>query len=101
MTRSEQNIRLASDLYEARRAARFLLRESYAETLKPYRDLIGRVMTEKKLSVLQAALDVGKRIPPADGIPLMCVMAAAVEMIEPSDTNLRTSDAVDPVGGRG
>lgn len=85
-TMAEQNIKMASDLYEARRAARFLLGASYAETLKPYRDFIGRVMADKGLSVLRAALDVGTCIPPADPIPLMCVLAAAVEMIEEPPT---------------
>jgi hypothetical protein len=80
--RAEQNVRTAADLYEARRAARFLLRDSYESALQPYRRVIGLVMRDKKLSVLSAALYVGQQIPPSDPIPLMCVMAAAVEMIE-------------------
>jgi len=82
MTRAEQNINVASDLYEARRAARFLLAAKYTETLKPYRDLIGRVMVAENLPVLRAALKIGESIPASDAVPLMCVMAAAVEMIE-------------------
>lgn len=81
-TRAEQNIEVTSNLYEARRAARFLLGASYAETLKPYRDFIARVMADEGLPVLRAALKIGKSIPASDPIPLMCVMAAAVEMIE-------------------
>jgi hypothetical protein len=86
MLRAEQNVKIAADLYEARRAAKFLLQGSYAETLKPYQDVIARVMADKRLSVLQAALKVGQSIPPSDAIPLMCVMAAAVEMIEQPET---------------
>lgn len=97
MTRAEQNIKIASDLYEARRAARFLLSASYAETLKPYRDFIERVMASEGLSVLQAALKIGQSIPASDGIPLMCVMAAAVEMIESPPA----ADAVARSGGDG
>jgi hypothetical protein len=82
MTRAEQNVKVASDLYDARRAARFLLGASYVETLRPYRDFIGRVMAAEGLTVLRAALKIGLSIPPSDAIPLMCVMAAAVEMIE-------------------
>lgn len=82
MNRAEQNVRTASDLYEARRAAKSLLGSSYAETLKPYRDFIARVMKAEELPVLRAALKIGESIPPSDPIPLMCVMAAAVEMIE-------------------
>ena len=109
MTRAEQNVKIASDLYEARRAARFLLGASYAETLKPYRDFIGRVMADKGLPVLGAALDIGTHIPPSDPIPLMCVMAAAVEMIEEpqlglgviphqGETRETEQDLVAPVG---
>jgi hypothetical protein len=82
MNRAEQDVKVASDLYEARRAARFLLGANYAATLKPYRDFIGRVMADEGLPVLRAALKIGKSIPASDGIPLMCVMAAAVEMCE-------------------
>lgn len=82
MGRAEQDVRIASNLYEARRAAKFLLGAGYADTLKPYRDFIARVMTDEGLPVLRAALKIGQTIPPADGIPLMCVMAAAVEIIE-------------------
>jgi hypothetical protein len=82
MNRAEQDVRTTSDLYEARRAAKFLLGTRYAETLQPYREFIGRVMAAEDLPVLRAALKIGLSIPPSDAIPLMCVMAAAVEMIE-------------------
>jgi len=87
MTRAEQKVQVAADLYEARRAARFLLRDSYEATLRPYRELIARVMADRQVPVLSAALMLGQEIPPADGIPLMCVMAAAVEMIESPEIN--------------
>jgi len=97
ITRAEQNVKIASDMYEARRAAKFLLGASYTETLRPYRDFIGRVMTDEGLPMLRAALKVGRSIPESDAIPLMCVMAAAVEMIE----SPQSADAVDPhVEGR-
>ena len=82
MNRSEQNVKMASDLYEARRAAKFLLGKSYQETLKGYRDLIATAMQREQLPVLRAVLAIVKTMPTADGIPLMCLMAAAVEMIE-------------------
>lgn len=81
-TRAERDVQMASYLYEARRAAKFLLGDKYAETLRPYREFIGRVMAAEDLPVLRAALKIGQSIPPADGIPLMCVLAAAVEMLE-------------------
>jgi hypothetical protein len=64
------------------KTTKFLLGASYAETLKPYRDFIARVMKNEELPVLRAALKIGQSIPPSDAIPLMCVMAAAVEMVE-------------------
>jgi hypothetical protein len=82
MTRAEQDINTAAKLYEARRAAKFILGARYAETLRPYRDFIGHVMASEGLPVLRAALKIGLSIPPTDAIPLMCVMAAAVEMME-------------------
>jgi hypothetical protein len=82
MNGAEQFVKTTADLYEARRAAKFLLGASYAETLKPYRDFIARVMKNEELPVLRAALKIGQSIPPSDAIPLMCVMAAAVEMVE-------------------
>ena len=92
MTRAEQNVRTASDFYEARRAARFLLGVSYAETLKPYRDFIGRVMADERLPILRAVLKIGASIPASDPIPLMCLLAAGVEMMEEPPS----ADAVDP-----
>jgi hypothetical protein len=94
MTRAEQNIKTTADLYEARRAARFLLGGSYAETLRPYRDFIGRVMADEGLPVLRAALKIGQCIPPSDAIPLMCVLAAAVEMIESPATQATTEPPI-------
>ncbi len=80
--RTEQNVKVAADLYEARRAAKFLLGDGYAKTLKPYREFIAKVMDAERLPVLRAALKIGQSIPAVDVIPLMCIMAAAVEMIE-------------------
>jgi hypothetical protein len=82
MNRAEQNLEMASNLYEARRAAKFLLGSSYAETLRPYREFVARVMSDEELPVLRAALKIGRSIPASDPIPLMCVLAAAVEMME-------------------
>src|SRR5687768_15079938 len=92
MNRAEQNVKMASDLYEARRAAKFLLGASYAATLKPYREFIGRVMTTEGLPVLRAVLKIGATIPTSDPIPLMFLLAAGVEMIEDPPS----ADAVDP-----
>ncbi len=84
MNRAEQNIKMAADLYEARRAAKFLLGVGYMDALQPYRDFITRVMADEELPALRAMIKIGKCIPPSDAIPMMCLMAAAVEIMEPS-----------------
>jgi hypothetical protein len=85
LQRHKADVKLAAWLYDCRSAARGLLGDSYAETLKPYRAFISRVMREKKLPVLRATLDIGKHIAEGDPVPLMMLMAAAVEMMESSE----------------
>lgn len=81
-SRAEQDIEMMNRLYDCRRAARGILGESYETTLKPWRDFVGRVMQAKSLTVLQAVIDIGLHLEPHDGMSLMLVMAAGVEMIE-------------------
>lgn len=95
MNRAEQNIDMMNWLYDCRRAARGILGDSYAATLTPWREFIRRVMQAKGLSTLPAALDIGKHVEPHDGLSLMLVFAAGVELIEsPALTN-----AIDPTDG--
>jgi hypothetical protein len=90
MDRAEQNVKMAADLYQARRSAKFLLGVGYTKALRPYQDFLARVMADEGLPVLRAMIKIGKCLPPSDAIPLMCLMAAAVEMIEQHES----SDAV-------
>ncbi len=93
MTRAEQDADMTARLYDCRSAARGILGASYVDTLKPWRDLVARVMAAKRMTVLQAAIDIGKHIEPSDGLSLMLAFAASVEMIE----SPQATDAVDPV----
>lgn len=58
MDRAEQNVTTAANLYEARRAAKFLLGASYTATLKPYREFIARVMADEQLGSVSFRLSV-------------------------------------------
>jgi hypothetical protein len=93
MTRAERDIEMTARLYDCRSAARGILGPSYVSTLRPWREFVGRVMEAKKLSTLQAVIDIGKHIDPCDGTALMLVMAAGVEMIE-------SAQSADAVGQR-
>jgi hypothetical protein len=82
----EQQVEMTGRLYDCRRAARWILGASYVDTLKPWRDLIARVMMAKRLSTLQAVIDIGGHIEPHDGMTLMLAFTAAVEMIESGES---------------
>lgn len=82
MTRHEQTLTIVARCYECREAARLLLRERYDSTVQSWRQLIAERMAREQKSILQAALVIGQAIPPSDGVPLMMLMAATVEMIE-------------------
>jgi hypothetical protein len=94
---AERDAEMTARLYDCRSAARGILGDSYVETLKPWRAVVEKVMAAKGKTVLSAVIDIGLHIDPSDGIALMLVMAAGVEMLESPGSGLR----VDPVDGRG
>jgi hypothetical protein len=75
-------VRLHDQLQEARRAARFLLGASYEGAAEPYRALIRKVAATETVNALQAAIRIGSSLPVDDAIPLMMVLAAAVDELE-------------------
>lgn len=75
-------VRLRDQLIEARRCARFLLGAGYRSRVQPYRELIARVATDEGVEILSAAIRVGSAIPESDAIPLMLVLAAALDEVE-------------------
>ncbi|MDF8912878.1 hypothetical protein OU568_26605 [Escherichia coli] len=83
MQPTEQQVKMAAKLYEMRDRARRLLGAKY----KPHMDELGRIltMTSKRdgKSVLKVATEIAKKRE-LIGIDLMMVMAAAVELSEPS-----------------
>lgn len=81
-TRAEQDVKMAGRLYECRDAARLILGSRYAETIAPWKVVIGAHMHAGTLSVLQAVIRIGHTLRGDDATVLMLVMAAAVEMME-------------------
>lgn len=90
-SRAEQNVEMADRMYDCRRAARGILGKNYAERLEPWRELIARVMTVKGKTTLSAAIAIGQSIDASDGIALMLLFAAAVEMVEEAGSPPRGS----------
>lgn len=82
----ETQIKIAAKLYECRDTAKRFFREEYAEKLKPYMHIIQEVMKANELEVLEAILKISKtKTYLDDGMVQMLFMAAAVELMEPSE----------------
>lgn len=79
----EKQVRMAATLYDMRDKARRLLGDKY----KPHMTELGRILqmtaTRDKKSVLQVATEVCKKRE-LIGMDLLMVMAAAVELTEPT-----------------
>lgn len=83
---SEQIISTANRLYEMRRALRALFGERYTEVVSPYGKTIRHVATQRGISEVEAAIQMAtemKKVNP-DPVITMCLMAAAVDLVEPS-----------------
>lgn len=83
MTATEQQIKMAAQLYDMRDKAKRLLGDRY----KPHMAELGKILKatadRDRKSVLAVATDVAKKRE-LTGMDLMLVMAAAVELEEPS-----------------
>jgi hypothetical protein len=83
MTATEQQVRMAAQLYDMRDKAKRLLGERY----KPHMAELGKILKatadRDRKSVLSVATEVAKKRE-LIGMDLMLVMAAAVELEEPS-----------------
>jgi hypothetical protein len=83
-----KQIKMAAKLYECRDTAKSLAKmqeTDYKEMLKPYTEIIKRVMEMNELEELQALLRISKSKTYEDsGMAQLLFMAATVELIEPS-----------------
>lgn len=74
-------VQMAAKLYEARDAAKMLLGAHYKRDMELWAVAIRGEAESKKTSELAAAISMAKQ---ADGFGAVMILAAAVEMTEPS-----------------
>lgn len=74
---------IAAKMYEARRTLKFLLPDQFHARCQHWQEIIKKVSAGKELSDLEAVIDMLRVIQP-DGMAQLWLLAAYVEMIEPS-----------------
>ena len=79
----ERSITLTAQLYATRTSARLQLGDDYADAMETIGREIEKVMRDKNLGVVEAAMDICKEN--TSGNQHILVMAAAVELVEPSE----------------
>lgn len=80
----EKLVKIAARLYECRDTAKQLLGDKYLERMKLYGEWIRKVSESRKIDDLAAAKEIINTIGTEDGMVVMHIIAAAVELIEPS-----------------
>lgn len=83
MTASEQKVKMAARLYDMRDKARLLLGDRYGPHMAELGKLLKMTAERDGKEPLAVAVDVAKRRG-LTGMDLMMVMAAAVELTEPT-----------------
>ena len=83
---SEKHIEIVATLYKARKAVRSLYPDSYADHCMDWQDTIKKVAAGLQISELEAVIDILAKLADESGSAFtqMWVMAAYVEMVEPS-----------------
>jgi hypothetical protein len=83
---SEQVVSIAARMYECRRTCRNLFGARFPEIMEGYGKTIRQVAAERKIEAIPAALAMAKEMQAVDSDPFItiCLMAAAVEIVEPS-----------------
>ena len=82
---TKHDIRLTVALYQMRDGAKLILGDKYAEKMAEFRKVIERVQSGLKLdNPLAAATRICQKVE-AGGFEVVLLMAAACEMIEPSN----------------
>jgi hypothetical protein len=80
---TEKQIRMTAQLYEMRDLAKMLLQDRYAARMVELGEVINNVATAQKISLLAAATLLAKA-PTNTPMGAILVMAAVVELMEPS-----------------
>lgn len=83
---SEQHVDIASKLYSARRSLRSLCPDVFADRCKEWQNVIKKVSETKGLTDIEAMIDIMTKLEGKE-VAQMWVMAAYVEMVEPTHGN--------------
>lgn len=76
---------MAAKLYQCRDTAKRFFKEEFEEKILPYKKIISDVAKEKKIGELEAMMKIcDDDVIKNNGWTMMLLMAAAVEIIEPS-----------------
>jgi hypothetical protein len=79
---TQQKIQMAAKLYDCRDTARRLLGKAFNPKIAEYSEVIKLVMSDKKIDTLAAGIFLSKQS--ENPMTVIMVLAATVEMIEPS-----------------
>ncbi len=87
--RAEKLISTANHMYECRRACHTMFGAKYGEIVDPYAKVIRHVAAERGIDTIPAALAMAKEMQALhkDPIITICLMAAAVDIIEPPSSS--------------
>lgn len=80
-------IQIAAKMYEARDAMRFLWKETYPSEIAKYQEFIKAQMAKADADALHATMELMQKLQskfPDSGVTQAMILAACVEMIEPS-----------------
>jgi len=81
-----RTVQIAAKLYEMRDGAKLVLGDRYGEEMRRLRVVIEAVQKRHGISSIAAGTKICSLAPVvSDGLEVICIMAAAVEMIEPSE----------------
>ena len=112
MSATEKQIRMAADLYEARDAMRAILGDKFARRMKETGDYIDRIAAARGVSQMAAGIGLARS---RQGMDAVLVLAAVVELVEPTPTTqdpaqlvklarrhaaAAVSSAVDPIAAK-
>jgi hypothetical protein len=83
---SEQLVGVAARMYECRRTCRSLFGDRFQEIMDGYGKTIRQVAAERNIEILAAALAIATEKQAIDSDPfiIVCLMAAAVEIVDPT-----------------
>jgi hypothetical protein len=81
----EELIKLAAKFYRCRDTAKRFYKEEFEEKILPYKQVVSGVAKEKNITELVAVMKIcDDDVIKNNGWAIMLLMAAAVELIEPS-----------------